>query len=175
MGDDDRDVRVAAAVPATRPRRHRAKLTAEEILAAIRRWDDIHGEPPSMADWDPYRARRIGQEWRIARYDADDWPSIKSVRNHFGRLSDAVAAAGLVPRYQGQQRQRVELALDQETLLHLAQIQAMRSGKEPREAMAAAIKNVAHAHRSDEPSDLRMALIEVAATALAWARAPTSS
>lgn len=155
------------------PRRggQRARLSAAEILDAIRRWDELHGEPPSMADWDPYRARQMGQEWRVIRYHAGDWPSIKSVRNHFGRLSDAVAAAGLIPRHQGQQRQRHELALSEGVLLHLAHIRAIRSDREPREVLASAIREVALARHSDEPGDLESALIELAAAALAWAQA----
>jgi hypothetical protein len=161
---------------ATRPRRRRAKLTADEILAAIRRWDELHGEPPSMADWDPYRARKIGQAWRIARYDDGSWPSIKSVRNHFGKLSAAVAAAGLVPRHQGEQRPRVELELDENTKLHLAHVDAMRSHQDPPDMVASALRNLANARQSSESEDLQVALIELAAAALAWARrvAPTS-
>jgi hypothetical protein len=123
-----------------------------------------------MADWDPYRARQIGQDWRIARYDAGDWPSVKSVRNHFGRLSDAVVAAGLVPRRQGQQRQRPELSLDEATLLQLAHLSTIRARRDPADVMAGAIRNVASARRSGEAGDLQVALIELAAAALGWAR-----
>lgn len=47
---------------------------------------------------DPRRARRIGQEWRIRRHKTGDWPSLKTVINRFGRLSEAIAEAGLAPR-----------------------------------------------------------------------------
>ena len=113
-------------------------------------------------------APSIGQAWRIARYDAGDWPSIKSVRNHFGRLSDAIAAAGLVPRHQGQHRPRPGLALDQQTRLHVAHLRAMRSSREPPEIVAAALRNVASARHRGELDDLRAALIELATAALAW-------
>jgi hypothetical protein len=161
-----------AQPPALRRRaRRRASLTAAEILAAIRRWNDLYGEPPAMADWDPYRARRIGQEWRIARYDAGDWPSVKSVRNHFGKLSEAVAAAGLVPRLQGQHRQHQELELAEEVRLRLAHIRTIRSRQTPPDALASALRDVAEARRSDVPADLECALIVLAAAALAWADA----
>jgi hypothetical protein len=159
----------AGAPTERRRQRRRARLTSDEILAAIRHWNDLYGEPPAMTDWDPYRARQTGQEWRIARYDAVDWPSIKSVRNHFGRLSDAVAAAGLVPRLQGQQRQHRQLALGEGVRLHLAHIRSIRSNQPPPEALAAALREVAQARRSDEQGDLESALVQVAAAALAWA------
>ena len=154
-------------VPAHRNRR----LSAAQILDAIRRWNERYGEPPSMNDWDPYRARQAGQAWRAARYHAGDWPSVKSVRNHFGRLSDAVALAGLVPRHQGQQRQREELALDADTLLHVAHVRELRSALAPDDRLASALRDVAAARRSGEPADLHAALVGLAASALAWSRA----
>jgi hypothetical protein len=145
-------------------------LTPDEILAAIRRWNELYGEPPSMTDWDPYRARERGQEWRIERYRSGCWPSVKSVRNHFGRLSNAIAAAGLVPREQGQRRARSELALDDETLAHLAYLRDLHARRPMEEVLSQAIRELAVARRSDEHGDLRSALIELAGAALAWAR-----
>ena len=147
------------------------RLTAQEIIEAIRRWHEAYGEPPSMSDWDPYRARQAGQVWRVARYRAGDWPSAKSVRNHFGRLSDAVAAAGLVPRHQGQQRPHEEASLDERTLLHIAHLRALRSGMPPAEGLATALREVARARSSADPDDLHVALVAVAAAALVWAGA----
>lgn len=159
-----------AEAPAPRGRR-RATATASEILQAIRRWNDRYGEPPTMADWDPYRARQIGQDWRIRRYDDGDWPSIKTVRNHFGRLSSAIALAGLVPRRQGQQRPQPGAAIDHETLLHLAHLRAQREGQATPLALAEAVREVSKAHSSNRPDDLRVALIDLAAAALCWAGA----
>jgi hypothetical protein len=153
------------------PRPRRGQLTAADIVDAIRRWHERYGEPPAMADWDPYRARTVGQEWRIARYHDGDWPSIKSVRNRFGRLSDAVAAAGLVPRRQGQQRAQPELAMDDDVLLHLAHLRVLHQGLPAPEGLAAAVRNVAAARASDQGGDLRASLVELAAAALAWAKA----
>lgn len=157
------------AIARPRAPRRRARLTAPEILAAIRRWNDLHGEPPCMADWDPYRARVTGQEWRIARYDAGDWPSAKSVRNHFGRLSEAVAAAGLVPRHQGQQRPRPELALSREIQVHLSHLRRAREGSVDFDHVAAAVRELIAARQSPDPDDLRAALVDLAATALGCA------
>jgi hypothetical protein len=145
-------------------------MTSAEILDAIRRWNDRYGEPPTMADWDPYRARQVGQEWRIERYDAGDWPSARTVRNHFGRMSDAVAAAGLVPRLQGQHRPQPEVAIDQDTLLHLAHLRMQREGQNTPTVLAAAVREVSRAHASRSADDLKVALIDLAAAALSWAR-----
>jgi|RhiMetStandDraft_4_1073278.scaffolds.fasta_scaffold2820906_1 hypothetical protein len=36
--------------------------------------DAIDGEPPSMRDWEPARARRDDQAWRAERFDSGHWP-----------------------------------------------------------------------------------------------------
>jgi hypothetical protein len=170
-GADSSSAFPQVAHPGVAAGRRRSPKTAADVLVAIRRWNDLYGEPPTMADWDPYRARQLGQEWRIARFDEGDWPSAKTVRNHFGRLSAAVAAAGLVPRRQGQQRPQPELALDHATLLHLAHLEAMRENEPTQQVFAAALREVAKARASEHPLDLRVALIDLAAAALRWARA----
>lgn len=149
--------------------RYRVEWTGEQILEAIRRWSELYGEPPTMADWDPYRARVRGETWRIERYDAGDWPSAKSVRNHFGRLSIAVASAGLVPRRQGQRRAKQEPSLSPEVMLHVAAVRALDNPEQPHDRLAGAVKRVAAARSGGEPSDVRVALVEVAAAAMSWA------
>lgn len=37
-----------------------------------------YGDLPTMDDWDPARARRLGQDSRIARYLQGEWPSALS-------------------------------------------------------------------------------------------------
>jgi hypothetical protein len=82
--------------------RRQARLVPEEraaaVLDAIRRWNELYGEPPTLADWEPARARERKQEWRIERYEAGDWPSARVVRYHFGTLTAATEAAGLKAR-----------------------------------------------------------------------------
>jgi hypothetical protein len=155
--------------PSRRAGRYRVEWTGDQILTAIRRWSELYGGPPTMADWDPYRARVRGEPWRIERYDAGDWPSAKSVRNHFGRLSDAVASAGLVPRRQGQRRVHQEPSVDPEVMLHVATVRALGDARQPSHRLAEAVKRVATARSGGEPSDLRVALVEVAAAAMNWA------
>ncbi|PTL58769.1 hypothetical protein [Paraconexibacter algicola] len=89
----------------------RSASTREEILTAIRRWNDLFGEPPCTADWNPSVARWRAQEWRIERYAAGDpdtgarWPSLNAVKRRFdGSFDAAVREAGLVPRRPGPRR-----------------------------------------------------------------------
>jgi hypothetical protein len=147
----------------------RERMTRPEIVRAIRRWYELYGEPPTMADWDPYRARQIDQTWRIARFRDGNWPSVQTVRNKFGRLSDAIAAAGLVPRYQGERRPNVDLVLDDDVRLHLAYLRALRDSTRGPDQLARALREVALARPSPDSADLKVALIELAAAALAWA------
>jgi hypothetical protein len=149
--------------------RYRVLWTSAEILDAIRSWSELYGEPPTMADWDPYRARRIGQAWRAERYDAGAWPSAKSVRNHFGRLSDAIASAGLVPRRQGQQRAQATAVLDPEVELRVAAIRGLGDPREPAHRLAEAVKLAAGARERGDAADLYYALLDVAAVAMDWA------
>jgi hypothetical protein len=157
-----------ASAPA-RPARYRVEWTSGEILLAIRRWADLYGEPPTMADWDPYRARQNGQAWRIARYDAGEWPSVKTVRNHFGRLALAIASVGLTPRRQGQRRPQAEPVLDPRVELHVEAIRRFQDKRATSQRLADAVKLVAAAREGGEPSDLRIALVQVAAVAMDWA------
>jgi Homing endonuclease associated repeat len=155
--------------PRQRSERHRSAWTDEEILDAIRRWHKLYGEPPTMADWDPYRARVTRQEWRIDRYDAGDWPSARSVRNRFGRLSTAVATAGLVPRRQGQSRVQAAPVLDPEVLLHVAAVRTIGDTRQPEDRLATALSSITAARAGGDSADLRVALVELAAAALHWA------
>jgi hypothetical protein len=163
----------AVAAAGLRPRRgpsriRRKLLGPEEILDAIREWTRRHGEPPTMADWEPSRARRSGQSWRIARYRRGDWPSARSVCNHFGNFTTAVTRAGLQPRPRGQRQSTVEAwrAANRDAVeqLRLATI----SGVGPAD-VARQTKRVARARAEGGTSDLRRELLGLAAAALRWA------
>src|SRR5439155_1635743 len=71
--------RLAEVRPLAARARRSSKYTREEVLAAIRRWADRYGEPPTMVDWEPARARRLGQHWRAERYEGGDWPTARMV------------------------------------------------------------------------------------------------
>jgi hypothetical protein len=51
-----------------------SRFSRQEIVAAIKRWQEMHGEPPTVFDWDPSWARRRGEPWRAERFEAGDWP-----------------------------------------------------------------------------------------------------
>jgi hypothetical protein len=80
--------------------RHRSRWTEEVIVARIREWVAVHGEPPAKADWTPADARRCNDEERALRFERADgyWPCGTSVIERFGSWSAAVVAAGFVPR-----------------------------------------------------------------------------
>jgi len=75
-------------------------VTREWILASIREWVGLHHRPPNAADWNLAMARRTGQQWRVNRTLATrrPWPSVTSVRNHFGSWNAAITAAGYTPQ-----------------------------------------------------------------------------
>lgn len=70
----------------------------EALLEAIRRWVVAHGEPPTTADWEPSRARKMGHGWRAERFAQGSWPTMRMVRTEFGTLSAAVQEAGFAAR-----------------------------------------------------------------------------
>ena len=78
--------------------RRAGRYTDDEILEAIRRWANRYGEPPTSTDWEPARARRMGQSWRAERFELGEWPTVRMVRARFGSFNAAVRDAGLRPR-----------------------------------------------------------------------------
>jgi hypothetical protein len=94
----------AGYTPNRAPLRQRSNLSGPAaILEAFIAWTRRYGDIPTMADWDPARARRLGQDWRTARYLQGDWPSARSVAKHFGSFANAATTAGLIPRGAGTQ------------------------------------------------------------------------
>jgi len=161
-------IRAAGFEPRGGPARQKRHLTApDQILAAIVEWTRRYGAPPSQTDWDSARARRTGQTWRIARYEHGDWPSLNTVRRHFGSLNRAILEAGLRPRGPGQRRARApQVRLD--ALLAVGAPDHETAATRPAQ-LADAIRAVATARRSPNHRDQQRALIELAAVALAWA------
>jgi hypothetical protein len=153
-------VRAAGLVPRPSPSRSRRHLpSSEAVIDAIRAWKARYGEPPAMTDWDPARARATGQDWRIARYYEGDWPSIATVRHHFGTLSSAVRAAGLRPRVRGERSAsgRQLSADDADPIERSQQILAFR------------VRSVARAAAHKDQRLLAEALNDLAVAAFGWA------
>ena len=107
-------IEAAGLSPRPAPTRLRPNLSGPEaIVVAMIEWTRRYGDVPTMADWDPHRARRLGQDWRIARYNLGDWPSARSVALHFGSFANAATAAGLLARARSSshaERQAVSVA-----------------------------------------------------------------
>jgi hypothetical protein len=161
-------VRQAGLKPRRAPGRLRPNLTGPDaIIEAIVEWTRRYGDVPAMADWDPVRARRLGQTWRIARYQDGDWPSARSVANHFGSFASAVSAAGLVPRPRSSTAQaRAEARGHNRTAVALA---GCGAGRGDAATLAKAVRSVAASRLAGDPVALHAALIDVAAAALAYA------
>jgi hypothetical protein len=85
----------------------RGYWTEARIIDAMREWASIHGGPPSVTDWRPASARRLGDHNRAARFHEGLWPHASSVVTRFGGWDHAIRAAGFEsrrPRPQSHQR-----------------------------------------------------------------------
>jgi hypothetical protein len=139
----------------------------EAVLDAIRAWTVAHGDPPARTDWDPYRARASQQAWRAERYEAGDWPSLPTVRRHFGGLAAATHAAGLeaapqseTPHERATRRRRNRLAL----IEHLAP-----EHERDMLALRRAVESVARARADADEKRLEWALLNLSSRAYALA------
>ncbi|MGA2928712.1 MAG: hypothetical protein ABSG43_22530 [Solirubrobacteraceae bacterium] len=162
-------VEAAGLAPRQGPRRLKRHLTGpEQVIAAIVEWTKRYGEPPAQADWDPVRARRFGQPWRIVRYRDGDWPSLNTVLYHFGSLGEAVRAAGLQPRQAGDSGDAVTKRRAR-NLRAVAEIDAGGGSRAGAPVLAQQVAAVARARRSTDQQQLRIALLDVASAAIQWA------
>jgi hypothetical protein len=84
--------------PGTLPAPSQSRFTRDEIIEAVKRWNDQYGDPPKVFDWDPSWARRRDEAWRAERFEAGEWPTVAIVRRQFGNMSKALFAAGFRPR-----------------------------------------------------------------------------
>lgn len=140
---------------------------SQAVLDAIRKWVVLYGAVPTLADWDPSRARRVGQDWRIARYYQGDWPSSRFVISRFGSMSSAINAAGLPARPHGHHGGG---QLARNSSARLASALHLGGDVEPdAPALARAIRDLAEARSKQDPVAVHRSLIEIAAVALAWA------
>lgn len=72
-----------------------AKWTRETIVAAIQRWADLYGKPPSASGWNSGTANPQQRE----RFKAGDYPVTTTVVNVFGGFGAGLRAAGFQPAY----------------------------------------------------------------------------
>src|SRR3954452_15526140 len=81
------------------------RWSRESIITKILEWNELYGEPPCSADWNPSLARWRAQDWRADRYREGVWPSTNATKRPFdGSFDAAVRAAGLEPHRSGPRR-----------------------------------------------------------------------
>jgi hypothetical protein len=80
--------------------REKRLWTRELIIARIREWAALHGEPPAVPDWNPPAARLAHDEARAQRFEAagGHWPWTSDVIERFGTWNTAISAARYEPR-----------------------------------------------------------------------------
>ena len=170
FGSFNSAITASGRTPRRAPMRVRANLSGPAaILDAFVAWTKRYGDLPTMADWDPARARNLGQDWRIARYLQGDWPSARSVARHFGSFANAAATAGLIPRAAGAQYddRPYERLHNRRVVARLS-----ASGRDPGvDDLTRSLKTLAAARRASDPVAVHAALIDVAGAALHWADA----
>jgi hypothetical protein len=162
-------VEQAGLIPRKAPSRLAANLAGPEgVLTALTEWTRRYGDVPTMADWDPHRARRLGQHWRVARYYQGDWPSARTVAHHFGSFTNAMLSAGPLPRDRGKHH---DDRRDAQAANRLSAAHVLAKSRRPGiEDFAAGLRALAVARRRQDPVALHAALIDVAASAQAWAQ-----
>lgn len=75
--------RAVRAAPHRRRGTRQRSFSRAELIACLREWEAIYGTVPTVADWEPSRARRAGREWQAKRFEAGGWPSMSVVRREF--------------------------------------------------------------------------------------------
>src|SRR3954470_12520302 len=87
------------------------RWSRETIIKKILEWNELYGEPPCSADWNPSLARWRAQDWRAERYREGVWPSTNAAKRPFdGSFDAAVRAAGLEPHRSGPRRRPAGVA-----------------------------------------------------------------
>jgi len=147
-----------------RGNRHVASWTRENVAERIALWAEIHGKPPSAAQWNPARARTMSsaasekaRKWLdgITAFEEGDWPSQDTVERLFGSWNDGMVAAGFAPRPKGRTPRSFDEAQGRTYAAHVDAMQDLRQS----------FARVEHARSA---SALASSVREVAAVALAW-------
>src|SRR5215207_5530970 len=131
------------------------RWTRDTIIEKLREWNELYGEPPCSADWNPSLARWRAQEWRAERYRDGVWPSTNAAKRPFdGSFDAAVRAAGLEPHKPGPRRRAPGAARPDF---------AQRAPQAPRsvdEELVAAAERVREAEARAEALERRLRVIE---------------
>src|SRR3954451_13893561 len=75
------------------------RWTRESIIAKILEWNELYGEPPCSADWNPSLARCRAQDWRAERYREGVWPSTTAAKRPCGGSFDAAMRSAWLEPY----------------------------------------------------------------------------
>lgn len=86
------------------------RWTRELIAVCILTFWKDYGRPPSVVDWDPAAARRIGHHERAELFERSNWPSAATVRRVFGSWSRAIEDVGFDIPTRGRPRGLTEQA-----------------------------------------------------------------
>lgn len=151
--------------------RHRQAWNEAAVLAAVARWIDATGKPPSSDAWQIGRPGKNAQAalakaraWQetAALYESGEYPSNDTIRRLFGSFSDMLEAAGIPRRPEGRTPRAVTEA--QEATLR-DRAGGMAAGPQQ---LTHDIRTVQQANAAGDRLALRAALMDLAATALAW-------
>lgn len=71
------------------------RWTPDLVIAKLREWTEMYGEPPTKSEWNPSKARSQGRPEIVGNFYAGDWPHAQSVVNRFGSWNRGLIAAGL--------------------------------------------------------------------------------
>jgi hypothetical protein len=91
---------VTATLTARRPYRpqahpgRRGRWSRSAILAALRDWVELTGQPPRRQEWSGERHGRVTEGQRRWMRDHPRWPSSSCVTRRFGAESAALEQAG---------------------------------------------------------------------------------
>lgn len=82
------------------PRHRPVYWTRDLLVARIREWVSIYGEPPAVTDWNPTHAEDLNDPARAARFDQANgyWPWFITVIRVFGSWNEGIESAGFTPR-----------------------------------------------------------------------------
>src|SRR3954469_24877227 len=71
------------------------RWSRESIIEKLREWNELYGEPPCSADWNPSLARWRAQEWRAGRYREGIRASTNAAERAFcGSVAPRAAGGG---------------------------------------------------------------------------------
>lgn len=163
---------MTALAEAPQGNRFRQAWDRERVIAAVQEWAREYGKPPTSTEWEIGKPAKYAQAalakaqlWheKAARFERGTYPSNDTCRRLFGSFNGALQAAGFTGRPEG----RTPRTLTDE---HRKQLRSRRQGFiAGADQLATSIRDVMAARAAEDRLSLRSALLDLAATAMAWA------